>query len=130
MFKEWKIVQVLNFVISPTSMKKLHKKLWKIVSDRVRNSSDHCYTCGKYLSFDQRAAGHFYSKKAHPSVMYDLDNLRVQCFNCNSVLSGNIKAYKPRLEQELGSRFIDLTIRANTAHKWTKEQLQLLINNL
>ena len=81
----------------------LRKKLWALTSKIVRLNSDHCYTCGKYLEFKDRQAGHFFTKGGHPNLRYDFRNLRVQCVACNLFKSGNLAEYSMRLERDLGS---------------------------
>lgn len=109
--------------------KKLAADLWKIISKKVRESSDRCYTCDKPLEWKDRSAGHFWSKGGHNAVRYELDNLRVQCVSCNSFRSGYLSEYSVRLRREIGDeRFDALEKRAHTLHRYTSDELQEMID--
>ncbi len=108
--------------------KQLMNRLWKLISPIVRNKSDTCYTCDKYLEFKKRSAGHFWTKKGHPAVRFDLDNLRVQCDDCNRWKSGNCAEYGYRLRKELGEeRYEALYLKKGQKKKWTLLELEELI---
>jgi hypothetical protein len=111
-------------------IKSLKDKLWKLTSQIVRLQSDSCYTCGKLIpDFRQRAAGHFWSKGGHGATRFHLDNLRVQCFGCNSFKSGNLAEYSSRLLKEIGQeRFDELYRLAHlTRPSWKRDELENLI---
>lgn len=104
--------------------------LWKLISTKIRNSSDNCFTCSKPLAYKDRSACHFWSKGGHGSVRYDEDNLRVGCNSCNLFKSGNLAEYAVRLRSQIGDkRFDELAERAHTLHKHTREELEALIKH-
>lgn len=112
------------------TVKALKDKLWKITSKIVRLQSEKCYTCGKYIpDFASRCAGHFWSRGGHGETRFDLDNLRVQCFGCNSFKSGNLAEYGTRLLAEIGAdRYEELSRRAHiTRASWKRDELEALI---
>lgn len=106
----------------------LQKKLWKMISSEVRNSSSKCYTCDVKLEYSKRSVGHFWPKGSHGAVKFDIDNLRVQCNTCNSFKSGNLAEYGYRLMDEIGiDDYRNLYKKAHTKKRDTKDGLKKLI---
>lgn len=103
-------------------------KLWKLISPIVRTQRSACYTCDTELEFSKRSAGHFWTKKGHPSVRFDFDNLRTQCDDCNRFKSGNCSEYAVRLLDELGyDRFQALRLKAGQSKVWQRQELEDMI---
>jgi len=108
--------------------KELKNKLWIITSKLIRLSYISCYTCDKSLSWEDRQAGHFWSRGGHPATYFDLDNIRTQCVGCNNWKSGNLAEYSVRLRREIGEiRFHNLELRAHRNKKFTPQELEELI---
>lgn len=105
-----------------------YKDLQAAVNAYVKHAlrkGEPCYTCGK----EQRPSdtpqafhvGHFMPAKTVDPRRFTLENLRIQCFSCNSANSGRQAEYRKRLQAEMGADFVDwLECEAN--HKPLKEQ--------
>ncbi len=104
------------------------KKTLKTVTHRiVRMKYTDCYSCGKYLDYKVRQAGHFWTDGGHAGVRYDFDNLRTQCAQCNYHKGGDAD-YASKLLQDIGvEKFRDLEKRARILYKWQREELIKLI---
>lgn len=89
--------------------KDLIYKLDLVVSKYVRqyyadkNGICTCYTCGRRLPWKGMDCGHCISRR-YISTRFELDNLRVQCQQCNRTLHGNYESYYPKLKKELGEK--------------------------
>ena len=89
-------------------MRLLKDKLWaeckRITRARYGNDDNTftCYTCDRHLDIPAKAqTGHFIASSVCSAAMrYDLDNLRVQCYNCNINKSGNWVEYEHRLKRD------------------------------
>ena len=66
-----------------------------------------CFSCGKNIDEPAKAqTGHFIpSSTCSVELRYDLQNLRVQCYNCNINKSGNWVEYEKHLKTEMGENF-------------------------
>lgn len=114
------------------SKKELKNRLWLLTSKYVRSQSAHCYTCGMHLpEMRDRSAGHFWSRGGHPSVAFDLDNIRVQCVVCNNWKSGNLAEYAFKLEKEIGEkRYSALRERAHQTKHYTISDYETLMEDI
>jgi hypothetical protein len=111
-----------------TQLKTLKDTLWKLISTKVRNSSDRCYTCDKPLDYRDRSTCHFWSRGGHGATRFDEDNLRVGCNTCNTFKSGNLAEYATRLLGEIGQeRYGQLYERAHKEHRFSSEEISELI---
>ena len=83
-----------------------------------------CYTCDKQQSFsdDHRAfhVGHYLPGKEVDPRRFMLENLRIQCYRCNSKLSGNQAEYRKRLVEEMGLDHVEW-LECSVNHKELKE---------
>ena len=80
-----------------------------------------CFTCDAKGS----EAGHF----RHGKLDFDEMNLNCQCTRCNKWLSGNQGIYAIRLIKKYGQQKVDdLVFRSNQTKKYTKEELEYIIN--
>ncbi len=65
-----------------------------------------CYTCGKPQSFNDKGAafhmGHFMPAKQVDPRRFMLENMRIQCYSCNAMKSGNQGEYRKRMVEEMG----------------------------
>lgn len=106
----------------------LKKNLWKLVSKFVRLSEGSCYTCNKFLSYESRTAGHYWTQGGHQRTRFEPMNVHVQCLSCNSFKSGNLATYASRLIEEYGTdQFRDLNLRAKDSTPFQREELETLI---
>jgi hypothetical protein len=55
-----------------------------------------CITCGKLLNIGFSDAGHFVSRR-YNSVLFDEQNVHLQCRYCNRYLNGNLLEYRRQL---------------------------------
>jgi len=83
-----------------------------------------CYTCDKQQSFgdDHRSfhVGHYLPGKEVDPRRFMLENLRIQCYKCNSKLSGNQAEYRKRLVEEMGIEHVDW-LECSVNHRELKE---------
>jgi len=81
---------------------KLKAKLWQICR-QIKNETT-CYTCGRQnLTGSNRQLGHYIaSSLCSVPTRYSLDNLRIQCYNCNINKSGNTLQFRRNLIKEVG----------------------------
>ncbi len=69
---------------------------------RARDFYDPCISCGTMKSV-QYAAGHYFTRGAHPELRFNEDNVHKQCNKyCNLENSGNIAAYRVKLKKKIG----------------------------
>jgi len=90
-----------------------------------------CFTCGVPMNIDSEfcQTGHCFSKSGYPALQFNLDNLRVQCKNCNENLNGNEKVFKERLKDELGEiRFKKMERIKNDTIKLSRSELAYSID--
>lgn len=96
--------------ISKQPISKIQRKLWehckRIIRARYPNV---CYTCGRGgLEGSNMHTAHFIPKGAcSASLKYNLDNLRICCYNCNINLGGNGAEYYRRMVREVGQDKVD-----------------------
>ena len=103
----------------------LQKKLWRLCKAviRVRYGSNNgtftCYTCDIHLDIPKKAqTGHFIPSSVCSAFMrYNLDNLRIQCFQCNINKSGNWIEYEKRLNIDNGTDFAEKLKQLNEETK-------------
>ena len=80
-----------------------------------------CFTCGA----KGNEAGHF----RHGKLDFDEMNLNCQCTRCNRFLHGNLGIYAIRLTKKYGQQKVDdLVFRSNQIRKYTKEELEEILN--
>lgn len=107
------------------------KRLWELCKQITRKRWGYnCFTCGVYVEFPH--TGHFITDATcSTELSYDLDNLRPQCYPCNIHKSGNWVAFKQRLENEYGRKWVDALIHRNEKTKglqydilWYRQKVQ------
>jgi 5-methylcytosine-specific restriction endonuclease McrA len=112
---------------SKTELQKLKDALWaeckRITRMRYEKFTGgwDCFSCGKHITEAKNAqTGHFIaSSVCSTELRYDLDNLRVQCYNCNINKSGNWIDYEKQLRIEKG---FDFPERLKERNETTKGQ--------
>jgi hypothetical protein len=108
----------------------LDKLLSMIVRNRdAVNGTNTCYTCGQVLPINQLQCGHFHSRR-YFGTRWDLDNVRVQCYECNVIQQGNLQVFETKLKNEIGmERLNQLARKAKSLSKFSTLELhQLLID--
>ena len=94
---------------------------------RQRDKGLNCISCDKEAKKEN--CGHYYNANNHWSVRFDEDNCHLQCEHCNTFLSGNLIPYRENLIKKIGQeRFDILSEKANETRKFTKEEVQEIIN--
>lgn len=123
-----------------SELQKLKDKLWeeckRVTRKRYQdhNGSWKCYTCGAVLDEPRKAqTGHYIpSSVCSTEMRYDLDNLRIQCYQCNINKSGNWPAYEKHLKKEMGEDFPDKLKARNESTKglmYREDWYQMYIDN-
>lgn len=117
-----------------TKLSTLEKKLDKIFSEYIRlNYSDDwgfctCVNCGKRRFWRDIDAGHFYSRR-NKSVRWDEMNVHPECMYCNRFSSEPKIGYMNYMLETYGSeKIVGLTDRKNITKKWSRAELQELID--
>lgn len=114
------------------TLTKLKKELWVLVSQYVRmDAADdmgwvQCYTCPARRFWKNEPlkgtlgiqAGHCFTQGGHKSTIFDLDNIRPQCYQCNINNSGEGAVFRGNLERDHGKKFVnDLERRAKQPYR-------------
>ena len=86
--------------------KKIKKDAWDWVSRYVRLSRSRdgvcrCYTCGALHGVKNCDAGHFIGR-THRATLYNLNNIRPQCLQCNRFKQGQHAIFRDNLVKEIG----------------------------
>ena len=107
------------------SLKSLHKKSWKLMSELVRRNENCCYTCGATGPWRDHHAGHFVHRNC---LDYDPRNVHRQCAGCNTFRHGNLAIYAEKLIKDYGAGIIEeLNQLGNQISKPSREELEKLI---
>ena len=94
---------------------------------RLRDAADGCISCDKSASWDgQWHASHFRSVGAASGLRFNLWNIHKACSVCNNHLSGNIRAYTPRLLAKIGQEKFDWLQSQNAVVKRDRPYLERL----
>ena len=93
----------------------------------VHAKGEPCYTCGKTQKLTDGPhmfhAGHYKPAKRTDPRRFMLENVRMQCYSCNSANSGRGAEYRKRLVNEKGVEFVEW-LECDANHKNLKEQFQ------
>jgi len=65
-----------------------------------------CYTCDKLVPFNQLQSGHFQPGRTN-NLLFDEDQVHIQCARCNLFLSGNWVAYLKHMRKDYGDKAVD-----------------------
>lgn len=116
------------------------KTVLKTVSEYVRllgclettgtTTHGHCYTCArKNIPFADLEAGHCIPKSGNAIVMFEKDNIRIQCNNCNDFRRGGgmTATFKANLIAEIGQERWDRLYylsKRGRGKQWSMDELQ------
>lgn len=97
------------------SVSSLKTDVWEACKQAVRRAyvnsdgSWRCFTCDRRITHPRDAhTGHFIASSIGGATLrYNLDNLRIQCYNCNINLGGNGAEFYQRLVKEVGQAKVD-----------------------
>lgn len=114
------------------SVAKLIQELQVIFNEyiRLRDKGKGCISCiDSYFS----DAGHLFKKSTRPAMRFNPMAVHGQCRACNSLPDGNYEAMCKGIAQRYGKEYLTEVIQiANesrkTDHKWSRSELQELIN--
>lgn len=88
-----------------------------------------CYTCGKIDHYKKMQCGHFISRANH-KLRFDERNLRVQCFLCNCIKSGNYIEYTRKMIDEVGIKEVDkLRKQVKETKQYSLEEYKKICDN-
>ena len=111
------------------SLRKLEKELDKAVSDYLKaKSKGICVRCGKHRK--NMGVSHYWSRK-HRSTRWEIDNLDWMCWlPCHYTAEHEKQGwYRDYMIGKLGERgYQTLMVKANTVTKFSRQDIQLLIN--
>lgn len=118
----------------PKTARKLHKELWRLVSEYIRrkdaddNGYVACCTCGRMVHWRTQANAGHYIDRTHKAVLYDEMNIAPQCRLCNKFRQGKAVDFREYLVKKYGEKAIrDLEQRRNFPAGYTQEGLALKI---
>lgn len=83
-----------------------------------------CISCDTSNMNVKMNAGHFASVGAHPELRFEPLNVHLQCEKCNSYLSGNISAYRPRLIERIGADKVEWLEGRHEPKRYTIDDLK------
>ena len=91
----------------------------------VLRKGEPCYTCGLKQHFEDSGGkfhvGHFIPQKSVDPRRFMRENLRIQCYTCNTHNSGMRAEYRQRLIEEKGIEHVEW-LECDANHKSLKEQ--------
>ena len=108
---------------SKAPLAKAKLKLWALLREiTILKYGSTCYTCGQEnLEGSNRHLGHFITKSTcSGELAYSLDNLRIQCYQCNINLSGNWVAFEAHLILDHGKDYCEKLKKRNQETKGLK----------
>lgn len=94
-----------------SDFRKLKAKAWAVYSSYIRQKNANvdgfaeCVTCGDLRHWKRQQAGHFVPGRS-ANILFAENNVHVQCYRCNIILSGNWDAYFKFMEKEYGLKVI------------------------
>ena len=127
----WRILQPMKKTTLPKLKAKALDLFNKVV--KLRRCVDGvviCYTCGKPMKYGTSdcQAGHYLSRGAYPSLTFNSDNCRPQCYRCNCHLHGNTVEFRERLIEELGVNYVvRLEASRHTPVKYSRSDYEEMI---
>ena len=110
----------------------LKKKAWKIFSQYIRLKASiggycYCYTCIAVKPWKEMQAGHLLDGRTN-SILFDERGVKVQCYACNCMRSGNKEVYIPKFIDNEGRELYDELVRQkNETVKWSVSDLEEMI---
>lgn len=112
----------------------LQKKLQQIVnaiarSLDIQSGRLNCISCGQFAKKPQ--GGHFHSVKANNTLRFHLDNIHLQCVQCNEHEGGNIIEYHSGLSNRYGRDYADWVkydmVAKYPSNKMNRDDLRMAI---
>lgn len=82
-----------------------------------------CISCGATSSWPRWQGGHYLSVGAHPQLRFNLDNIHLQCLQCNMHKSGNQGEYRGALIAKIGVERVEALECDQSFPKWTIPEL-------
>lgn len=114
-------------------IKTLQREFNKFI--RLRDKGSSCISCRKSPNFSPSIggsgiqAGHFRSVGACPELRFNEFNVHIQCFRCNTHLSGNIKGYRPGLIEKIGIEKVEWLEGHHEPKKYAIPELKDMLKN-
>ena len=105
------------------------KKAWEVFSKFIRQRDTTklgtlCYTCGRWLPFNQAQAGHFQPGR-FPIFLFDERQVHSQCYRCNINLKGNWPRYYENMVRDYGKEEVERMIaQRNNLKQWKVYELE------
>lgn len=90
---------------------------------RTRDANLPCISCGRSTGAKTNA-GHYLSVGSKPQLRFSEDNCHLQCEHCNTYLSGNQAAYRPRLIEKIGVDRVEWLEGPHDPMKYTVDQIK------
>ena len=89
-----------------------------------------CYTCLNLENFEIEC-GHFLVRE-HWALRWEINNVRLQCLNCNRNLQGNRTIFEKNLRNEIGNSKVDLMISTSRTYnrRPVESELEQIYENL
>lgn len=81
----------------------------------------------KYIGHASKQAGHYHTRGGNKAVAYHLNNIYLQCQQCNEKLSGNIIGYNEGLRREFGrnhQRYVEEGLKGHAPLGLMKHELK------
>lgn len=89
---------------------------------RLRDAGQPCISCGNHRLVWH--AGHYRSVGSEPSLRFEPDNCHQQCATCNTLLSGNLAAYRVNLIEKIGLERVEWLEGPHLPIKLTLAEIQ------
>jgi hypothetical protein len=89
---------------------------------RLRDEGQPCISCGNHRLVWH--AGHYRSVGACPELRFEQDNCHRQCATCNTLLSGNLAAYRVNLIAKIGLDRVEWLEGNHPPEKLTVTEIQ------
>ena len=88
--------------LKATATREFNKKIRE--RDADHSGIAFCISCGKPIKLGTKEyqAGHFYPGGNFPNLIYNTDNVHVQCLQCNYFKHSNALMYRQNLIQKIG----------------------------
>lgn len=108
--------------------KKAEEECNKYVRARDNRDKQPCISCGyiwvaPHIGRKQNA-GHFEAAGKRADIRYNEDNIHLQCEQCNTSLSGNVKPYRVNLIKKIGLERVVTLESNNTPRSYSDEELR------
>ena len=117
-------------LLANMSKAKIAKTVEKAVNAyiRLRDAGNPCISCAS-LTSEIYQAGHFLSVGARPELRFNLDNIHLQCVQCNKHKGGNHSEYRPRLILKIGIERVLALEGPHPINHWTRDELMEIRRN-